>query len=147
MKFHEKVLEELKEATKMKQEICGYLLCKNISGELVALGYFVTGKGTPGRVVDDEKRLREFERYRRGIEKQYGKVIAIPFHTHSKGTIETYGKRYVNYPSGGDLETMIKSQWEEIVIFTPAGVLDVKRTGQRNFRIDRSTYQKSVYRG
>jgi len=128
MKFVARVLEDLRRATNRRNEITGYLFY--VRG--LVMGYFITGEGSPGKVVDSEKRLRELENFYEKIKKEWGEdLLAIPFHTHSKGTIKIYGEYYATHPSEGDLETMIENQWKETCIFTPKYIINLKRTGER----------------
>gem|GEM_PF-4103427 len=70
MKFVARVLEDLRRATNRRNEITGYLFY--VRG--LVMGYFITGEGSPGKVVDSEKRLRELENFYEKIKRSGAKI-------------------------------------------------------------------------
>lgn len=97
----EKRLDQL---TSLKEETNGVLLYEKID-DLCFVDYlYVTGVGTEGQVWSDPSRVKIVDHFF----KLNPKYQFIKFHTHTLGTIRSFGEQYAREFSEGDIETIKK---------------------------------------
>jgi hypothetical protein len=91
--------------TELVEEVNGILLYRRQNESCPLEALFMTGTGSEGHVQAQPDRIEVTnEFFRRNPDYQF-----VKFHTHSKGTIRTYGKYYAKHFSQGDLSE-IKEQ-------------------------------------
>ncbi|MBP7708763.1 hypothetical protein KA107_03685 [Candidatus Pacearchaeota archaeon] len=108
------ISSELKGLVEQRNESQGVLLYSAYpaDGELICpvFNFYKTGEGTPGHVSADERKLQAINSFLRQNSGVYSPII---WHSHSRGTVETFGDYFARNFSQEDLRVINKRTSED----------------------------------
>lgn len=96
---------KLDNLTELVEEVNGILLYRPRVNECLLEAMFITGLGTEGHVISEQKRIELANQFF----KKNPNYKFVRFHTHSKGTIKKYSSYFAKHFSQGDIDS-IKEQ-------------------------------------